>query len=97
MNKGTIRILSLVACVGILICIAFIIKINNIVYYTILSAGVIQGVKTILDYFLGFPMQVGYSGSYPKTKGNEDLRVMLLILGVALAFFAIWWIFFKGV
>lgn len=97
MNKRLIKIVVLILCAGILFSLGFVIRIESIFGYIVLSAAIMQGVGAILDFLFGLPMQVGYIGPYENKEGNEDSRVMLLILGIAIACFAIWWIVYKRV
>ena len=89
------RNIILIVIVILAALLTFFVTINDYKQYVIMSLLVLVGIKGIIDFMLGLPMRVGFSGSMPNTKDHERSRLMLLILGIVMVGFGISWILIK--
>lgn len=78
MNK--IRVNILLINFIILSMLPVFIQVSSYIGYVILSALILQGVKTVIDFCLGFPMQISYSGYIDNTEENSTARIIGLLL-----------------
>ena len=98
MKGKKLRFIALLLTVSILIIYYYNLKnVNSIVSFFVLSALIVQGVKTVLDFSLGLPMTVGYSNTLDNNPNNKLGRLILLITGVGLMSFSIWWLVTKQI
>lgn len=96
-KSNYIRLLGLIIVLLLLIALGVLKDIQSYFNYMLLVALFMQGVKSIIDYILEFPMKVGFSKVLEKNDENEIGRFILLCLGIAMIVVSAWWFFNKSI
>ncbi len=93
MDKKKIKFLGLFVLTVILIAFGILSKIESYITYLIFIGCILQGFMATFDYIFKLPMNVGTARILEPTEKNKVARTSLLILALALMFFAVWWSF----